>query len=182
MIQRVFLLVIIVIAVFLRFYQLSSIPPGLYVDEASIGYNAYSVLTNGTDEHGQAYPLWFKAFGEYKLPVYIYTTVISIAMFGKNEFAIRFPSAFFGSLTILIVYFFIKELLVYSADKIKIQFKYLPTMAAGILAVNPWHLQFSRVSYEATIALFLVLMGSWLLLLFYNTKKRIIFSSVCYFS
>ena len=59
------------VAGILRIYDISANPPGFFADEASFGYNAYSVLHTGKDEHGQI-AVFFEAFGEYKLPVYIY--------------------------------------------------------------------------------------------------------------
>src|SRR3989344_1223720 len=94
--SRYVLFLIILLAFFLRIYKLGSVPPSLYWDEASLGYNAYSILKTARDEHGKFLPLTnFAAFGDYKPPGYIYAAVPSIAIFGLNEFAIRFPSAFF---------------------------------------------------------------------------------------
>jgi 4-amino-4-deoxy-L-arabinose transferase-like glycosyltransferase len=58
--------------VLLHLLGLGSVPPGLYSDEASIGYNAWAVAHTGLDEHGVRLPLFFEAFGEYKNPVYVY--------------------------------------------------------------------------------------------------------------
>src|SRR3989338_759355 len=96
---------IILLAFILRFYRMQTNPPSLYWDEASLGYNAYSILKTARDEHGKFLPLTnFAAFGDYKPPGYIYTAVPAIAVFGLNEFSIRFPSAFFGVLTVVITY------------------------------------------------------------------------------
>ena len=64
--------ILIVIAGFLRIYKIATVPPGLNQDETAIGYNAYSILVTGRDEWGEKYPLYFKSFGDYKLPIYIY--------------------------------------------------------------------------------------------------------------
>src|SRR5947207_1451338 len=95
------LIIIFVIAFALRFYRLGEIPNGLYQDETAIGYNAYSIDKTGRDEHAVAYPIYFKSFGDYKLPVYVYATVVSEKLFGVNAFAVRFPSAFFGFLSVI---------------------------------------------------------------------------------
>jgi 4-amino-4-deoxy-L-arabinose transferase-like glycosyltransferase len=153
------LLLILFLAFVLRFYQISSQPPGLYWDEASIGYNAYSILKTGRDESGEFLPLAFKAFGEYKQPLYIYLTAASMAVFGLNEFAVRFPSAFFGTLTVLLVYFLAKKLS--QGSVFSSQFSVLSTF---FLAISPWHLQFSRAGFEANLALFWLVLGSLLFL------------------
>ena len=47
-------------------------PPGFFVDESSIAYNAYTISQHGVDEYGTSWPLFFRAFGEYKNPVLIF--------------------------------------------------------------------------------------------------------------
>lgn len=145
---------IFLIAFFLRFNQLGGIPYGFYQDESAIGYNAYSILKTGEDEYGQFLPLYFKSFGDYKLPVYIYATIPSISIFGLNEFAVRFPSALFGFLTVVVFYVFIHELT---------ENKLLSVTSSFLLAINPWHLHYSRATFEVSIALFLFVLGGWML-------------------
>jgi hypothetical protein len=172
---QIFLLIILfAFAGFLRIYKISSTPPGLYMDEVSVAYNAYSILTTGKDEHGEAFPFAFRAFGEYKMPVFVYMTSLSMAIFGKNEFAIRIPSALFGTLTIFLFYFFAKELVSYNkkfSEKQKSLFAFISTF---LLAITPWHLQFSRAGFEAIVALFFFLLGLLLFLYFYKSKKNIL--------
>jgi 4-amino-4-deoxy-L-arabinose transferase-like glycosyltransferase len=152
------LLTIIILAAVLRFYKISEIPPGLYWDEVSIGYNAYSILKTGKDEYGKSLPLIFGAFGEYKLPVYIYLTSASINIFGLTDFAVRFPSAFAGTLSVLITYFLVIELFKDSTSRfLSHNSRFIALMAALLLAISPWHLQFSRGAFEANLALLFLL-------------------------
>jgi 4-amino-4-deoxy-L-arabinose transferase-like glycosyltransferase len=154
---------ILLVALCLRFYKLGRIPQALSQDETSIGYNAYSILQTGKDEYGKAWPLYFKAFGEYKSPVYIYLTAILIKLFGLNAFAVRFPSAFSGVLTVLIIYFLAKEILRNSQFN-NSTIKKLAIFSSLLLAINPWHLHYSRTAFEVTLAVFFTALG-WLLLL-----------------
>ena len=147
------LLFIFLLAAFLRFYKLGSIPYGFYQDESAIGYNALSILETGKDEYGKSFPLYFKSFGDYKLPIYIYATVGTVALFGLNEFAVRFPSAFFGFLTVIVFYFFVNELT---------KNKKLSLIATFLLAINPWHLHYNRATFEVSICLFLFVLGTYL--------------------
>src|SRR3990167_6493140 len=94
------LILILVFATVLRLWKLGSIPPHLAPDEASLGYNAYSILKTGRDEYGKFLPFVFKSFGDYKPGLYIYTTVLSVAILGLTEFAVRFPSALAGILSV----------------------------------------------------------------------------------
>lgn len=158
-----FLAIIVLIAAFLRMYRLGENPPSLYWDEASLGYNAYAILTTGHDEHGEFLPLArFTAFGDYKPPGYIYTTAISMAVFGVNEFAIRFPSAAAGILMVVGAYILV---LLLTKDKL------FGLIAAFLLAVSPWSLQLSRAAFEAHLAALFNLVGVILFYLAAKTKR-----------
>jgi len=146
---------ILLVAFGLRFYQLTGNPPSLNWDEVSHGYNAYSILTTGRDEWGVAWPGIFRAYGDYKLPVYIYSTSLSISLFGLNDFAIRFPSALAGLLSVLFTYLLVKKL--FNNQKAAL-------LAAFFLVISPWHLFTSRAAFEANLAAFLTLTGFYLFL------------------
>ena len=166
------LLGIIFLAAFFRFKLLATVPAGLYIDEVSIGTNAYSILTTGHDEHGVFYPLFFQAFGEYKMPVTIYLTSLSFMLFGKTEFALRFPSAFLGTLSVLLLYFFVSELF---------RNRKIAMVASLLFAITPLSIQFSRGNFEANIALFFYLFGG-LLFLYFLKNKRIWLFGISLFS
>lgn len=155
-------ILITLLAFALRFYALGKIPSGLYQDETAIGYNAYSILKTGADEYGKHFPLYFKSFGDYKLPVYIYTTVPSILLFGLTSFAVRFPSAFFGFLTVPLFALFIYELT---------KNKRLAFLSMLILAITPWHLHYNRAAFEVSISLFLFILGTYLIHKAFFSKK-----------
>src|ERR1700693_1989807 len=76
--------------------HLSGSPPGLYVDEASIGYNAWTIAHFGVDEHGIHIPLFFEAFGEYKNPIYIYAVAALVRFLPLTVALERLPAALFG--------------------------------------------------------------------------------------
>src|ERR1051325_7632446 len=60
------------VAAALCFLRITTNPPGFYIDESSIAYNAHTIAQSGADENGVRWPLYFRAFGDYKNPVYIY--------------------------------------------------------------------------------------------------------------
>src|SRR3989344_4929450 len=98
-----FLIFIFILSFLLRFYKLGQIPFGFSQDESAIGYNAYSILQTGKDEYGKFLPVYFKSFGDYKLPVYFYLTALSVKIFNLNEFSVRFSSALLGSVSVVIL-------------------------------------------------------------------------------
>jgi 4-amino-4-deoxy-L-arabinose transferase-like glycosyltransferase len=156
------LFVLTVIGGIIRLGNLGINPPELNVDEVSIGYNAYSILKTGKDEYGNFLPLSIKSLGDYKPPVYIYLASVSEAIWGLNEFAVRFPSAFFGTLSIPLFYLFIRKLI--KDEKVAL-------LSAGLFTFSPWNIYFSRIASEAQVANFLLLTGSLCLLKFLQGSK-----------
>ena len=144
-------ILILLLAIFLRFNQLGQNPPSLNWDEASMGYNAYSLFKTGADEYGNSWPLSIRSFDVYQLPLYVYSTIPFIALFGLTEFATRFPAALYGVLTVIATYFLGKELFENHKERAR---KWIALLAMFFMAVSPWHLQFSRGAFEATVGLF----------------------------
>jgi 4-amino-4-deoxy-L-arabinose transferase-like glycosyltransferase len=152
--KRLYLILILFLGFFLRFYQLGSNPPSLYWDEASLGYNGYSIATSLKDEHGQFLPLdRFIAFGDYKPPGYIYAAAASIKAFGLDEFSVRFPSMLAGLLMIFITYLLVKEW--FGKEKISL-------LASFFVAISPWSIHFSRGAFEAHLAALFNIIGIYL--------------------
>ena len=146
------ILAILVLATVLRFYKLGEVPPSLDWDETAPGYNAHSILKTGRDEYGYKLPFYFRSFDDYKPPIYTYLVVPSIAVFGLNDFAVRFPSAFLGVGAVLFTYLMVYELF---------KKRSVALLAAFFLAISPWHLQFSRVAFETNSATFWSVLGTW---------------------
>jgi 4-amino-4-deoxy-L-arabinose transferase-like glycosyltransferase len=108
---KILLLVIVLVAAALRMSQLGSNPPSLTWDETAWGYNAYSLGLDGKDEFGKFLPItYLESFGDFKPPLYAYLDIIPVKVFGMNEFATRFPSAVFGTLTVLLTFFLVRQL------------------------------------------------------------------------
>jgi len=149
---------IMFIALILRTYNIGSNPPAISWDEASIGYNAYTILTSLKDEHGKLLPLdTFAAFGDYKPPIPIYLTVPFVAVL--SEVAVRLPSAFSGVLTVWALYLLVLEL--FKGEK---NSKGMALSSAAVLAISPWHIMLSRAGFEANIALLFLIVGMWMVL------------------
>lgn len=180
--KKFILLAIVLIGLILRFYMLGANPPSLNWDEASTGYNAYSILKTGKDEYGTFLPLSIRSFDDYKPPLYTYLTVPSIAIFGLNDFAVRFPSAVLGTLTIIVLYFLVLELLSKTAKELNLekQKKGIALVSAFLFAVSPWSLQFSRAAYEGNIGLFFILLGFLFMLKGLTKYYFLVFSSLSF--
>ena len=163
------LTLVVILAFALRVYKVTEDPPSLNWDEVSIGYNAYSILKTGRDEWGQAFPLHFKAYGEYKLPVQIYASIPGIAIFGLNEFGVRITPVIYGTLTVLLLYFLAKELT--KSSKVGL-------VSAFLLATSPWHIHLTRASFESSFSVFWVMLGILMLYKGLKSKKYLVLSAI----
>ncbi len=163
-----FLIVLIIILAFaLRFYNLGQNPPSLTWDEAAWGYNAYSIGIDGKDEFGRFLPYdYLESFGDFKPPIYAYLTVLPIFLFGLNEFAVRVPSAFFGVLTVFMTFFLVKRIFFKSKNN-----NLYALFSALFLAISPWHIMLSRAAFEANVASFFIVLGVWAFLAGVQDRK-----------
>src|SRR3989344_1522856 len=168
------LLLIFFLGFVLRFWNLGNIPSGFDADEAAFGYNSYSILKTGADEYGKILPLTLKSFGEYKPALYSYLAIPFVYFFGLTPFAVRLPSAIFGSLTVVLFYFFISNLF---------KDKKLAFFASFILAISPWHINLSRTVSEVVVSIFFVLLMLYSLNVFSKIKKKyfVFFAVIIFF-
>lgn len=158
---KIILGLIILLAIILRFWGLGKNPPSPDWDEVAIGYNAYSLWETGRDEYGIKFPLVFRSFDDYKLPLYFYLTMPWVKIFGLNVFAVRFSSALFGVLAVLGTYFLVMEIF---------RKKNLAILSSFFLAISPWSIYFSRLAFEANTGVTLNIWGVFFFL--YALRKR----------
>lgn len=163
------LLAIVVLSFCLRFYKVTQDPPSLNWDETSIGYNAYSILKTGKDEWNQPFPIHFKSYGEYKLPVQIYLSIPGIYFFGLNELGVRVTPVVYGTLTVLIMFFLGRALF---------ESELAGLIAAFLLGISPWHIHLTRASFESSLATFWVVLGIWFLVKGFKRQKWFVFSMI----
>lgn len=146
------------LALVIRLPEFGTLPRGLNRDEAALGYNAYALLRTGADEHGVSWPVVFSSFGDQKLPGYIYTAVPFIQIFGLTTQAVKLPSFLAGLAIIWLVGRIVQNL---SRD-IPLPFgEWLAPLAMLFVAVSPWGNHFSRIAYEAHLAMAWFLLGLW---------------------
>lgn len=163
------LIIIVLLAFFLRFNQVTENPPALNWDEVSIGYNAYSILKTGKDEWGQSFPVHFKSYGEYKLPVQIYASIPGIYIFGLNELGVRITPVVYGTLTVFVMFFLGRAL--FGSELAGL-------VSAFLLGISPWHIHLTRASFEASLATLWVVMGVWFLVKGFKKEKWFIASMI----
>lgn len=155
------LLTAVVLGFFLYFYKLNTVP--LYIDEATTGYNAYSLSTTGRDEYGKSWPTALRFLGSYSPPLYTYLTTLAIKVNGLNIESVRLISAILGLLMIFVVFIFLKNLKFY-------QNFFTPVLTALFFAISPWNMFFARTGYEIYLGFFTYSLGALFVWLGFKSK------------
>ncbi len=165
---------IVAVAAFLRLWQLGNVPASPDWDEAALGYNAYSIKETGKDEYGTSFPIILRSFDDYKPALYAYFVIPFISLFGLDIFAVRLVSALFGIATVVAVYFILRELLNLETtqNRTRNYAEYISLLSSFLLAISPWHIQFSRIAFESNVGLALNVFS---VLFFIKGVKRPIF-------
>ena len=150
-----FIIILLIVSSVLRLYAVGKVPPSPDWDEAALGWNAYSILHTGRDEYGKFLPVVMRSFDDYKPALYSYLIIPFLLIFGLTLEAVRMPSIVFGIATIIVVYFLCEELF---------HRKNLSFLIAFLLAISPWHIQFSRIAFESNVGLSLNIFGAYFFL------------------
>ncbi len=133
--RRIILLcIIIAVAIFFRFWQFDSIPPGLYQDEAMNGTDALASLQSG--EYKVFYPN-----NNGREGMIVWLDAIAIKIFGNEAWSLRFFSALAGVLAVLGLYFLSKELF---GAKVALA-------SSFFIAISFWAVTFSRMGFRANL-------------------------------
>jgi len=125
------LLLILLLAAFLRLYRLDSVPPGLTHDEADFSYDAITVY------HG-ARPLYVATYGYQDEPFMHYASAIMMSLIGPSYLAVRATSALFGVILVLLTFVWARMVL---GTKVALG-------AAAWLAVSYWPVSTSRFALQ----------------------------------
>ena len=144
--------------------------PNLNADEATFGYNAWSIAQTGKDEYGEVLPPRFKSFGDNKLPVMFYTIAPFVKIFGLNEFSVRLPFIIIGILAPVLFYFLTLELF---------KNKTTAVIAAFLAGLSPWIQIMSRHTHEDTLVL---LWSGISLLLLIKLSEELTYKNIILFS
>jgi 4-amino-4-deoxy-L-arabinose transferase-like glycosyltransferase len=155
------LLAISLLVAIIYFYDVPKNPVGFFVDEASIAYNAHTIAQSGTDEYGYTFPLYFRAFGEYKSPVYIYVLSAVFWFTGPSVLVARMLSAVAGLAAAVLFGILAAQLA---------RRRSVGLMVFLIAMLTPWLFEISRLVFE--VALLPVILALFLLLLQRAAKRE----------
>lgn len=146
----------VIIAVFFRFYQLNSIPPGLWPDEAANGVDALKALDGCQNIEISKCLTELRIFypaNNGREGLFINLQAVSIKLFGATPFALRVVSAIFGTLTVLGLYLLTRYLYDWRTAAI----------ASFFLSISFWHVNFSRIGFRAIMLPFILVWAFYFL-------------------
>ena len=159
--ERLLVVLLLAVGFALRFAALGSIPGGLNQDEASAGYDAWSILHYGIDRNGSSFPVLLIAWGSGQNVLYSYLSIPFIALFGLSAGSLRLIAALCGSLSLLL----------FRDAALRIRSREFSLWALAALAVNPWHMLLSRWALESNLLPFCLLLGLWCLVRAKNSPR-----------
>lgn len=163
--SKYYLILILLVATFLRLWKLSEVPVSMFGDELDVGYHAFNILKTGRDYSGNFMPLHFQSLAEWRTPLYLYSSVPTVAIFGISPLGVRLPAALFGILGVFGIYLLVKEMLICGKRGKDLDSKYLvkteltSLTSALLMALSPWHIQYSRAAFEVTQLLVFYIFG-----------------------
>ncbi|MDP3947848.1 MAG: glycosyltransferase family 39 protein [bacterium] len=146
---------LIIIAAFLRFHNLTTLPPGLYPDEAMNGNNALEAISTSG---------WKVFYPENngREGLFINIQALFLAATDIHEpWMLRLPSALIGILTVLGAFYLFRELA--RASDLKNDFL-TGFLGSFLMATSVWHIIFSRIGFRAIMAPFFLVWAAYFLL------------------
>lgn len=163
---KILLFLIIVLALFLRLVWFDRVPPSLYSDEVSQGYNAFSLLKSGADEYGKSWPVAFRSFGDWKPPLPTYLIMPGVYFLGLNVWGVRLPGVILSVLAVILVFLLVRDWLILYQEKNKKLLKRnfivkIALLSTLFLTISPWHIFQSRVAMLVNVTFFFLVLGLW---------------------
>ena len=161
--KKYILLLILIISIFFRFWQLNSIPPGLYPDEAINGNEALETLK--TRDFKLFYPE-----NNGREGLFIWLIAVSFSIFKTSIWSLKFISAVIGVLTVFGLYLLTKELLNQISQNSKTP-TIIALLSSFFLAISFWHVNFSRIAFRAILTPFSLVFSFYFFLKGFRTQK-----------
>lgn len=159
---EILLVFILIFGSFIRLFGIDRLPNALNVDEASSGYDAFSLMSYGVDRNGNSWPVVLYAWGSGQSVLYSLITIPFIAIGGLSELTIRLPMAIIGSMSLYLMYYLLKN--IFNNKKVAL-------LGTFFLAICPWHIMKSRWGMECNLFPDLVLLAVFLLVIGIKNKK-----------
>ena len=156
---------ILIIGILIRIVGITDMPNALNCDEASAGYEAFSLLNYGIDRNGNHNPSFLVAWGSGQNALLTYLIIPLIKIFGLKTIAIRLPMAILGCVSLVLLYLLLR----------KISNKKLAIIGLAFFAICPWHIMKSRWGLESNLFPDLILIFAYMLIKGIEDNNKILY-------
>ncbi len=147
---------IVALAIFFRFYQLNSLPPGLHPDEAANGLDIFRILED------RDWRIIYNTNGPREA-LFFYMQAVFVFFMGNTILALRMAPALFGVASVVVIYL---------ATKAWFN-RRTALIAAFFMATNPWVVTIQRDGFRASLVPLSIGLFLWLGAKAYKTNKTI---------
>lgn len=149
------LILLVVFAFTLRFWQLDRIPPSLFADEVDIAYQVQSFKATNADYYGNKFPVHFHSFSDWRTSLQIYSSVVVSYFTTDPIYIVRLPSVIFSTFSVILIYLLTGSL-----------------SAPFLLTISPWSIHYGRTGFEVSGMIACLLAAIY----FFKNKKYYLFS------
>lgn len=156
---------ILIIGILIRIVGIVDMPNALNSDEASSGYEAFSILNYGIDRNGNKLPVFLVSWGGGQNALFTYLIIPFIKIFGLNTLSVRLPMAILGCISLIVMYLLLR----------KISNKKLAIIGLAFFAICPWHIMKSRWGLESNLFPDLILIFVYFLIEGLEKKNKVIY-------
>jgi len=133
--KYILIFAIVVLAFFLRFYNIEQTPPGVYPDEAVNGIDAMTAITTGDFR-------WFYPANQGREGFFMNWIALFFMLFGVSITTLKLPAIICGTITVIGTYLLTREL--FNKER-------LALISSFLVAVSFWAINFSRISFRANM-------------------------------
>ena len=132
---------VFVIGFLVRSVSIDKYPKGLNCDEASSGYEAFSILNYGIDRNENSFPVFLEAWGSGQNALYTYIMIPFVKLMGLNIISTRLPMVLISCVSLIVWFKLLKE----------IKGENFAIIGLCFLAICPWHIMKSRWGLESNV-------------------------------
>ncbi len=142
--DSIIIILIMLLAVFLRFWHLNSLPPGLHPDEAANGLDIFRIL-----EKHDLRPLY--ATNGPREALFFYLQALFVWSIGNTILALRIAPAIIGSLAVWVTFLWARS---WFGSRVGL-------VTAFLMAITPWAITFSRNGFRAVMVTLMIPLVIW---------------------
>lgn len=163
--DHLLMLIILILGILVRVIGITLIPNALNCDEASAGYEAYSILNFGIDRNNNFIPAFLVSWGSGQNALYTYLMIPFIKVLGLNTLSLRLPMVIISSISLIIMYKLLK----------KISNKKIALLGLFFLSICPWHIMKSRWGLESNLFPDIMLLFIYILITSLENKNKFLY-------